>query len=72
MGFELDQYGTLHALSICVWVYWCLRVSACVCVCVCMRVSACVCVCMRVSACVCVCMRVYSYKDTLIETSEGT
>ena len=35
--------------------------------------SAClgVCVCLRVSACVCVCMRVYSYKDTLIETSEG-
>ena len=30
--------------------------SACLCVCVCLRVSACV----------------YSYKDTLIEISEGT
>ena len=50
--------------------------SACLCVCVCLRVSACVCVCLRVSACVCVCLRVsacvYSYKDTLMETSEGT
>ena len=48
----------------------CLRVSGCVCVCVCvcvsLRVSACLCVSLRVSACV------YSYKDTLIETSEGT
>ena len=46
--------------------------SACLGVCVCLRVYACICVCLRVSACVCVCMRVYSYKDTLIETSEGT
>ena len=52
------------------WPVWCvacliiMQVSAYVCVC--LRVSACVCVCLRVSACV------NSYKDTLIETSEGT
>ena len=48
-----DVYG-----SICIWVYTCMRVGACVCVCFCVCVCS-VCILVYTHACVCVCVRVY-------------
>ena len=68
---QLLQWG-YNAPCVCVRVYVCASMHACMCVCVCVRVcdSVCVymCVCVRVSGCMCD-MHVYTHTHTHSHTA---